>query len=198
MDLVKLILENPLQVVTIVALLLVGFLVIELYRAFKNRLGKSDEDFTENSKLIRVDLKETRHELRAVRDSLGKATKALQGEMLTVKENLFQLKTELVTEINNVKSLSTQTAHALTLANETARVSMEALNEKYGKIIHIEKLLDTHSNQITKLQESGGGHATTLAKHNGWFGDVARSLKLNKEKLDSLIAEQAKAKNEIR
>src|SRR3954469_21614989 len=110
--LIALLISSPQSVVTILALLFCALFAIDFRRRLAADFARFEKVLAENSVLLthhmastRDELKahtaQMRDELRAHMDAMGKAAKSLSGDMLRVKESLFNLKQEMVDRLEN-------------------------------------------------------------------------------------------------
>lgn len=201
LEIANFIASNPQSAVSFLAVILACFMGFLLYRQWEKRSSQMEESFqvTETKFEIRSNslekaFSETRAEIHAHREDMGKATKAISGDMLKVKEKIFEMKSELADQVEDLRKFSSEIHRSMILAQETAKIAIDNLNEKLGRVIVIENKMQTFESYLTKLQESNGETKTELLKHRGWFGELAKSLKDQKSKLEALERESKGAK----
>lgn len=188
--------QNPQTALTLVAVLCaLGFAWL-LFSSFKARVDKFETAVDEAGSRINFaqnafDLKfnELKSGLFTHSSDMGKATKAIQGDFLKMKEQLLNLKQELISEVEKVKALSLETTSSLKLANEITKLSIEGMNEKLGKIIVIEKEIDILKRQLPIVQEGIGQTRTEVIKYTSQIGSLAKHLQDTRTKLNSLELE---------
>jgi len=202
--LVEFIAKHPSAAVIVVALLLACVFASLLFSSFKTRtesmeknLEKTIDKFETISERNQIKMVDMRDALNLHKDDMGKATKAIAGEFLMIKEKIFELRQDLSIEIDKVKSLAKDTQRSLELANTTSNIAIESLNEKLGRVIIIEKDIQTHSSQIVTLQEGVGSTKSTLSTHGRVFSSVAQALAQNKTRLEAIEKELKKGRNGI-
>lgn len=191
--------QNPSSFLIVVSLALACLFAYLLFQNFKTQITKASnaaEMFTDKMDMIKVSLENklqaTNLLLNSHREDMGKATKAINGDMLAIKEKVFELKQDLILEIEKTKHLSQETGRNLELARETSKLAIDSLNEKLGRVILIEKSLETYGSQITKLQEGVGRGVTDQARNDQWFSSIAQALKAHKAQLEELKRDQKK------
>lgn len=191
--------QNPSSFLIVVSLALACLFAYLLFQNFKTQITKASEaaeSFTDKMDAIKISLENklqaTNLLLNSHREDMGKATKAINGDMLLMKEKVFELKQDLISEIEKTKYLSQETGRNLELARETSKLAIDSLNEKLGRVILIEKSLETYGSQITKLQEGVGRGVTDQARNDQWFSSVAQALKAHKAQLEELKRGQKK------
>lgn len=205
LDIITAIIQNPSASLTIVSVALAFFFAWLLYGSFKDRI-KSFEGAV-NTSAIQVQvaqssfeekMQQTRSQLQKHSEDMGKMTKAVQGDFLKIQEKIFDLRQELVLEVEKVKTLSGDTTRALTLAHEITKLSIDGLNEKLGRIILIEKDINVFKVQIEKVQESVGQNKLEVVKNTSQVGALTKLLQDTREKFRTLETEIKKgSKNEI-
>ncbi len=188
-----LIFNNPMQAVTVAAIVISFFLARELFGKFKEEVKDLKEvaqgvggQLTAHRTATSKQFLEHKAMLDAHKEDMGKFTKAVQGELLKTSERLFELKQEMMRELLNLRAMATDTERNMTLANEVSKLAIQNLNEKLGRVILIEKTLDVYDGQLSKLQETTGQHSIDLHKQQQWYGSVAEALKLQKAQLQKL------------
>lgn len=193
MELLTTLLNNPSSVLTILALLVAGFLGWLIYLIAKNQI-KDLKKAVENTSVHMTSAQnsfsnrfsEVTRSLNTHSSDMGKMTKAVQGDFLKMQEKLFNLRQELVQEIDKVKSLSNETTSALKLANEITKLSIEGMNEKLGKIIVIEKEIEIFKGQFPKMQEGIGQARLEVTKNTSQIATLTTLLQDTRTKLGQL------------
>lgn len=196
LEIANFIASNPQSAVSFLAVLLACFLGYLLYRQWEKNSEKLDQSFKDTemrfevrAKSLEESFSETRNEILKHRDDMGKASKAINGDMLKVKEKIFEMKSELSDQVDDLRKFSAEIHRSMILAQDTAKIAIENLNEKLGRVIVIENKMQTFESYLTKLQESNGESKTELLKHQGWIVEMAKSLKSQKAKLEALERE---------
>lgn len=203
--LITFIAQNPSSALIVIALGLACLFAYLLFQNFKTQIGEAKttaEKFTDKmdgiKESLEAKLQSTNLLLNSHREDMGKATKAINGDMLVMKEKVFELKQDLILEIAKVQGNTQETGRALELARETSKLAIDNLNEKLGRVILIEKNIEIYGAQITKLQEGVGQNSAEYAKSKQWFVSIAQALKAHKEQLEAIKRDQKKGpKNEV-
>lgn len=200
-----LVFNNPMQAMTVIAILLACFFARELFKKFKEEVSdlkktadNSGRQLLSHQKITTAQFQDHKKMLDEHKDDMGKFTKAVSGELLKTSERLFELKQEMIRELLQLKAMSTDTERNMVLANEVSKLAIESLNEKLGRVILIEKSLETYGAQITKMQTGIGEQASHQARNTQWFSSIAQALKAQKDQLQKLESDFKKgSKNEI-
>lgn len=196
MELLTTLLNNPSSILTILALLVAGFLgwlifiiVKHQIKEFKNSVENVGVQMNAAQNAFSNRFSEVTKSLNTHSNDMGKMTKAVQGDFLKMQEKLFNLRQELVQEIEKVKHLSTETTSALKLANEITKLSIEGMNEKLGKIIVIEKEIEIFKGQFPKMQEGIGQARLEVVKNTSQIATLTNLLQDTRTKLGQLQAQ---------
>ncbi len=195
--------KNPMQAALVVAILIACWLARELFKNFKSEVldlkksaGEVGQQMYAHRNATSKQFLEHKAMLDAHKDDMGKFTKAVQGELLKTTERLFELKQEMTRELLNLRAMATDTERNMKLANEVSKLAIESLNEKLGRVILIEKTIETYGAQITKLQEGNGQASADIGKHQQWFASIGEALKFQKAQLQKLEADFRKTKKD--
>lgn len=196
-SLVEFITKNPGSALIAVSLALACLFAYLLFQSFKDRVRSIEtildamvsrtEAFGES---IRKDLSNLKHALYEHQDSMGKATKAINGDVLQIKEKMFEVKLELMTEVERLEKLLEQSRHNLQLANENSRMAVDTLAQKLGRVIVIEEGLRTQEQRVKEVEQRIKAGESVNDTHRKWFSAVAQTLQKHKESLD--IIQKAK------
>lgn len=169
---------NPSAAVSLIAVLLACLMGYLLYSQWEKRTTQSEEvltgaetRFNYQSKAIEKKLQETRDDLNVHREDMGKATKAISGDMLKIKEKIFELKSDITDQVDQIRKHSNEIQHSLVLANETTKLAMDNLNEKIGRVVALEKQLEVAKADITK--------------HRAWIQTIGENLKIIKSRTET-------------
>jgi chromosome segregation ATPase len=187
------IVSNPSAALTLLSVLIACGMGYALYSMWlkrtvemNQRWEEAETRFTIRSASIETSLSDTRKDLALHREDMGKASKAIAGEMLKTKEKIFELKQEISSQVDEIRRFSAEVHRSMVLANETAKVAIENLNEKIGRVIVIEDKMATMESLITKLNVHSGENKTEIIKHRSWFEQVAKNLATQKDRLENL------------
>lgn len=200
-DFVALFRSDPIKALACAAVLLAGFLFLELKRRFSHdiiRFETTIESFAQKMSYwetqIRNHMGQTGKDLLKHSEDMGKATKAISGDMLKIQEHVFNMKQSIVTEIESLKKFSGSLEREfLAFVGKTENIS-ETLTERFGRIIEVKKELEIQLGKVVQIEENTGKQTVRLAKHEDHFAKIALSLSHQKEKLTHLEAELAKMK----
>lgn len=195
--------KNPMQAIAVVAIICACWFAKELFNKFKEEVrelkksgGEVHQQMIAHRNAVAKSFQQYREMLDEHKGDMGKATKAIQGDLLRAGERVFELKQEMTRELINLKAMAVDTESNMKLANEVSKLAIENLNEKLGRVILIEKSLDIYGAQIAKLQEGTGKHTIDISKHQQWFATIGEALKAQKTQLQKLEADFRRDKKE--
>ena len=123
-ELIQVIALDVKNAIVICALFITTWLIIY----FKNRLA---EDFT----IMRAQMLETRKEMQTHSENMGKATKAINGDMLQIRENIFLLKQDVMDKIEVLKGFTAELQRRNETLAHQLNLTTDKFEEKFGKIL---------------------------------------------------------------
>ncbi len=179
MTLLNLLISSPTNILTVLALFLCGVLILDFKRRLNSDFARFEKILAENSVLLTRHMGETRDDLKSHAETMIKATRGLNGDMLKVKESLFNLKQEMIERLENIKQFAKNLEHdARTLAH-ALELTAEQFEEKFGRVILLRQELEEHYGRVHLIEK-------TTSKHQEWFTSVAQSLKAHSDELARL------------
>lgn len=188
---------DPLKAIAVCAVFLATYFIIQAkkrlekdFNGFEKKLEVYDRSFEHHAR-------ETRKALSEHQDAMGKATKAINGDMLKIKENLFELKRELIVKVEEARAQVASLERESKAMSHALSLTTEQFEAKFGRIIEFKKELETAHGKIIRLEESQGGFKIDVVKHREWIGQIGQTLKAHKAELDALRAAQKKGPNEV-
>lgn len=203
-ELFKIISEHPASAVNVVALFLAGLFAKLLFGSFTKRLTKNEHHMEQantryeiSSSEIKSYVKQLETTIATHKDDMGRAAKAINGDMLKMRERLFEIRQELVAEIDKFKSNIKASTDNLLMAQEITKITIKNYEEKLGRVILIEKDVETHKSQITALQEGVGSTKSTLSNNDRRFENIAVALEKHKKSIEALDKKTKKDPNGV-
>lgn len=188
---------DPLKAIAVCAVFLATYLIISA----KKRLEKDFQGFENKlsvyERSIEFHASETRKALATHSDHMGRATKAINGDMLKIKENIFELKRELIQKVDEARAQVASIEREAKAIAHALQLTTEQFEVKFGRIIEFKKELETAHGKIIRLEEASGTFKIDIVKHREWFGQVGQTLKAHKAELDQLRAAQKKGSHEV-
>lgn len=188
---------DPLKAIAVCAVFLATYFII----AAKKRLEKDFQGFENKlsvyERSIEFHASETRKALAVHSDHMGRATKAINGDMLKIKENIFELKRELIQKVDEARAQVASIEREAKAIAHALQLTTEQFEVKFGRIIEFKKELETTHGKIIRLEEASGTFKIDIIKHREWFGQVGQTLKAQKAELDALRAAQKKGSHEV-
>ena len=178
------------KIITIISLVIAIYLVVY----FKKHLFKRFEGFEANmstwSNSIEFHMKETRTALSSHTDSMGKATKAINGDMLKIRENVFELKQEIIIKIEDLKTFTSQLLRDTEILAHHLELTTQKFDDKFGRIIEFRETLNHLHGQVTQLDELTGKFKIMHAGHLRNISDISKVLKNQKEEIETIKKSQ--------
>jgi chromosome segregation ATPase len=196
-QIISLFVDDPMKAIAVCSVFLASFLAVALYKRLKKDFQGFESKMDRYETAIEHHATETKKALATHSENMGRATKAINGDMLKIKESVFELKRELVLKLDEAR------AHVAHLERQTLAMSQalllttEKFDEKFGRIIEFKKEIETLHGKVLRLEESSGSIRIDIVKHTEWFGQIAKTLKAQKAELDELRPMRKKGPNEV-
>lgn len=171
----KLFLTDPLKAALFGAILLVAWFIkndhkrrAEQFTAFENKMrdweSKIDVHITTSSMVMQ------KHS-----ENMGNATKAINGDMLSTKEKLFELRTTIHEEIDALKVVYAQMQTQLELALQTVEKAIDELKGKFLTINETKKAVTMFQSKIIHLEENTGKTSIRVSKFEERLGHIEKA-----------------------
>lgn len=193
MELVLFLTQNPQLIVTVVALLLSCFLIWMMYRQWAKRTEQSEVKYAEaagkfdgRAASIEANIDVLSKQISDHREAMGMATKAISGEMLKTKEQLFEMRKGLTEEVEKIKAFTAEVHRNMILANEVSKIAIESLNDKLGRVIMLEKNVNEMKDNFGKVKTANDETNAELVRQKQWFKQVGEALNVQKKALNSI------------
>jgi len=117
---------------------------------FKDRLEGGVEKFYSN---ISQDLRVTQKALMEHRDSMGKCTKAINGDMLTIKQDFISFKTELFEQHQSLKSKFSDLQKEGEALTHRLQMSIEKYQSRSKQMAEAITLMEGYDKQVKLVKE---------------------------------------------
>ena len=201
---IELIIDNPLQTLTIVSFtvcsgLFVGFswFAWHLYQMHRDEVARQagaleKSDARAESNMARMEntlaqfemsfakaMSETRTALLTHSSDLGKATKAISGEMLKVRDQVMSLKEDLGQRIDKLREYTLEFEQSIEAMSASVAKVMHNFDEKFGGVKQLSEKLEETFGRIIHLEE-------TSEKYAQMFRSAAQAINVHKERLGKL------------
>lgn len=178
--------QAPFHALAVVAIVLAGYLA--LY--FKQRLVKDFEGFGQRLDLwtrsMGQHMRETRYALNEHQESMGKASKAINGDMLRIRESVFELKQDINTQIESLKVWAGELERGVEKNAHQVGMAIEAFDEKIAFVVRLQNQIADIHGKIILIEKDAATQRWTVEKHNEHFERVAKLLKHHKAEIDRL------------
>lgn len=193
-ELLGLINSHPEHAVTILALAFVGFIlylvskfaikqIVHHFNAFSEKQAKWEV-------LIAGHMSDTRKAMATHSEDLGKATKAVNGDMLEIKESVFDLKKELLDRGQELRDLVSKVQHEVKLQAVGVNALAERFEAKYGGIIELRGDLEQAFGRIVQIEDTQQASQRQtrqeLLRHTDLFRKAAKSLNIHATEIQKL------------
>lgn len=195
---ISLLKSDPVKAVAVLLIVMCAVLFFDLRRRFsKDIIGfnVSINGFTKKmtywEEQIRNHTAETGKNLLRHSEDMGKATKAINGDMLKIHESFLALKEQTLTEIEKLKTFGGALERQFLLLAQKNEMTLEAMDQKFGRVIEIKKNLEQLNGKVTLIEETfGSNHAKNLER----FGSIGKTLETHKTALQQIQFEIHKGK----
>jgi hypothetical protein len=174
-----LIFSNPAQALAFLFLaVIVGLLELirrvafERFRLHEARLIGYEKSFTENLKQTRVVI--LRHS-----DDMGKATKAINGDMLMIQEKVFGLRQDFVQKSSELAIFGRELEQKTIALAHVFEANVEKFDAKLAHIINLRKELATLTGKVEQVETATGQFRITM-------GNVGKILKKHEDEIRGL------------
>ena len=180
-EIIKIFVEDPLKGLLIAAITL---LIYFIKKEAKSR-EKQIKDQAEAVNAIQKDYTEKATDLQ---EAMGKATKAINGDTLRVREELFNLRQEIIKEVESVKNHASELSRRTEALVHNLNMTTERFDDKFGRLIELKEKVDYSYGRVVHIEASVGEQAIALKKHKEQIAKIARILEaqrlreLDKEK----------------
>lgn len=142
------------QVVVIMILLAFCILLVKiLFNSFKEKLDDHLSTTAHFSSEVQGALTGMKHDIEQHKDSMGKATKAINGDFLRIKESILDLREAITKESSEIKKQTLDLKTELSISIEKSKFISESVTEKTGKIILVEQNMSKVLNDTKKHEE---------------------------------------------
>lgn len=193
--------NDPVKAIAVILILICGVLFFTLNRRIEKDLNRFDDRFeTFDSKMnvwessIHRHMLDTGKQLIIHSENMGKATKAINGDFLRVHEAFLQMKEVTSTEIEKLKNVCGALERSFLLIAQKCDLSVEKIDEKFGRIIELKKNIDTLNGKVLRMEESTGQDHGKVLMQDKAFDDVKSILASHKAVLEQLQREVGKLK----
>jgi len=129
---------------------------------------------------------ETKRALNKHSEDMGKATKAMNGDMLKVKESMFALKQEVMDKIEEMKNFAAYLERETRAMAQALELTTEKLDEKFGRIIEIKKELEMLNGKVIRVEENQGKFHIEIIKTKERLEAAGRLLQNQQEEISRI------------
>lgn len=188
-DLLGILFAHPEHAATICSVFLAALLISLLAKKLVKDFNSFESRLAQWEISVSGHMSETRRSLAHHSDDLGKATKAINGDMQKIKESVFELKQDLLSRIESMREIAGHLERQVKMLAVAVKTTTERFEEKYGKIVELRQALDEGYGKIIRLEGSAKSVREELIKHEEWFRKIAKTLTDHKDDLSKIKKE---------
>jgi len=178
--------SDPLKAVIVILLCVVVWFIQEDFSRRKKQFESFEAKLEYWEETFQKKLSETRTALRLHSEDLGKATKAVNGDMIQIKEHIFSLKETLIDQIEFLKSESAKLERQLILSVQKHELASEKFEQKLESVKNIKSELEETKGKIILIDTETKQAKVMLERHHEYFQKTAKALKAQKDELDAI------------
>lgn len=194
--LVELFISNPLSAISVVMFALLAWFIKRDYARRENQFKRFGATFSNWEKELATQAAKTKTALSLHSEDMGKATKAINGDMLEIKKEFFQLKQELFEKMGEAQNAVSHIEREAKALIHGLQMAVEKLEGKFGKVSEYKEEIEKTWGKIYSLEENTGKLEETVNKgHRNNFRALAKALKSQQSEIETL--KKASKKNEV-
>lgn len=182
----EIVLADPIKAVAVIAVALVLYFIKRDYQDREVQFKGFEDRLKSWDKSIYSHMRETRDTLIRHSDDMGKATKAVNGDMLKIKETVYELKHDVHEELISTKNLLAAVQRDTDMMTTRLEYAIKTFDDKYGRVIDFKRDLDLMIGKVTKLEESTGELQIKNIKHQENMSQVAQALNVQQSQIEQL------------
>jgi predicted nucleic acid-binding Zn-ribbon protein len=187
----ELLLNNPEKAVILALAVIASGLFLHVKNQFVGQLKgfTTKMDLWESS--LKLHMGETDRSLKTHSEDMGKATKAINGDMLKIKEEVFELRKTISLDIEMLKSFISEVERNLLKTSENSKIVIQSLARMRSE-------LNTINSKLITIDTEKGKTEVRIAKIQDTLGLASKVIKQNRDDLEKLKAsfQYEKRKNE--
>lgn len=185
-DLFQMIIESPVRALAFVLMLACVALLEIIRRSFFKRIEDNEKKLETFERSIGSHFKQTRVALASHSDDLGKATKAVNGDMLQIQKEVFTLKSDLLQRTVELETYARQLEHRTAGLAQVFQGTVDNFDLKLAHIVNLRKELESLHGKVLHIEENSGQFRITIGKLSEQMSAVAIGLKSHAAKIKSL------------
>lgn len=149
------------------------------FKSFEGKLSVWEKSTHDN-------MSSTRSALSKHSEDMGKATKAISGDMLQIKESIFELRQGLLTKIEELREFASKLERDTRSVAQSFDITVEKFDERFGRVIQLREEINIAHGKIIQLEEKTGQFHVNIAKSDKRFQQIASALALQKTEIEKL------------
>lgn len=150
-DIADALLKNSDKIIEFVALAIALFFGHKLFKQFESKVDQAETNTANWSDEVQAELRGTKLAVATHSEDLGKATKAIAGDFLKMKEQLIDLRSDISKSADQLRHDLTKTMSELALIDQKTKFISDHVTEKTGKVIIVEQKMIALEDTMTKL-----------------------------------------------
>lgn len=185
-EVLKLFTSDPIRAIAICAIFVATYFIL----AFKKNLEKQFKSFETQmddwTGTIKKHMTDTRSELKTHSENLGKATKAINGDMNTIERSVFNLKKDVLERTAQLQQFAVELESETQKLSQVFATNVDRFELKLGQIVELKKELATAYGKIERLEGTTGELRILIGKHKDHLKAAGKILKHHQSQLDAL------------
>lgn len=162
------------------------FLALYFMKAWKSQISESMSTFQAQLSSLFQDGKDTRDSLKSHSDDMGKATKAINGDMLKIQKNIFTLEQDLNRKVESVVNEAAAIARDFESLSNQLKLGIESFDARYGRVLELHSRFDELNGKIIIIEEKTAKVLKTSNEHSEAFNQTKQILKKMRTELNGL------------
>lgn len=162
--------------------------LVQDFLKFENKLNRWENIIEE--KLLRWEVQVSDHISTTTKAlsmhsmEITNSTKSINSDMLKIKENIFELKKEMIFKIDALRETVNYLEREFKQISDNMRKQREQFDENFTRFMGLRSEIEANYSRIMRLELEGKDIKALADKHNEWFNSISSTLKSHKEEID--------------
>jgi len=169
-------------------LIATGSLALALYfmKAWKSQISMLMNTFQAQLSSLFQDGKDTRDALATHKDAMGKATKAINGDMLRIERSVLALEKDLNAKVEVVVNETSRINRDFEMLASQFKLGVESFDARYGRLLNLEQDIKELNGKIILIDEDTKKATVLTKEHREAFTQTKKILKKMRSDIDGL------------
>lgn len=182
--------SDPIRAIALAAIAVATYFIIAFKKNLEKQFTSFETQMSDWTGSIKNHMTETKAELRTHSENLGKATKAINGDMAKIEKSVFELKRDVLERTAELQKFATALESETKTLAQVFELNVDRYNEKLGQITEVKNKLATAYGKIERLEETTGNFRILVGKQKEQLTAAARILKRHEDELTKLKGRQ--------